>query len=100
MLSDQDGKAKGTRKRKRNLKKLEKRFLNLSINHCKHSKRRRKPKLETIKEDVDSGDETDILLSDSEVYNKKTEKDDAIPPEIPLLRRENGLYVARLTARL
>ena len=72
------------------------------MNHRKYSKRLRKSKLRIIKEHVDSGDETDILLSDSEASKKPAEKDNQneSDPEIPRLKRENGFYGVMPTAKL
>ena len=103
--SDPDPKERSrsrSRKTKRKLKRLEKRFSNLSVQGNdkrqrkmeNSSKRRRKSKaLEIIKETADSGEDTEIMVSDSET----TKTCECAPvvhsdTDIPSLKRENAFY--------
>ena len=103
--SDPDPRAKSrSRKTKRKLKRLQKRFSNLSVQGEdkrqrkmeSSSRRRRKSKApEIIKETADSGEDTEIMVSDSET----TKTCECAPvvfsdTDIPCLKRENAFYGA------
>ena len=108
--SDPDPKEKSrSRKTKRKLKRLEKRFSNLSVQgndkrqrKMENSlKRKRKSKApEIIKETADSGEDTEIMVSDSET----TKTCECAPvvlsdTDIPRLKRENAFmeFIQNLT---
>ena len=102
--SDTDPKAKSrSRKTKKKLKRLEKRFSNLSVQgndkrqrKMESSSKRRKSKApEIIKETADSGEDTEIMVSGSET----TKTRECAPvvfsdTDIPCLKRENAFYGA------
>ena len=94
---------------KKQLKKLEKRLSYLSVQKNDRrqrkggssTKRRRKSKiLKMIKETEDSGDDTEIIASDSETPKTQGECAHCSDMETPCLKRENAFYGVLLQSNL